>query len=177
MKRNLTIWLALALAIFALPAYQSALLAAPQSQSATATPIAEEEPAATPEPAEEPAEAADDYDHNDEVNSAAEAPTLEELAARVSALEAQLADRGASDANTVATALYLLDNVGLHDLDTRLNEAGTIEAGDAGTVARINRVLSTILWPSDLAADATTLMDTLTQLNAALSDDDLTTAA
>ncbi len=189
MKKNLTLLTLLLLGSVLLLTYQSPIMAAPLGQSATATPLAEEEPLATPaatptamaeataeateEPDEEPA--ADNHVHEEATTT--EAPTIEELAARVAALEAQLAGRTTADANTVTTAMYLLDNVGLHDLDVRLNEEGTIDAGDAGTVARINLLLSTVAWPTDLTADATTLMDLLSQLSSALADDDLAVAA
>lgn len=128
---------------------------------------------ATPEATEEPAEEA--------AGEAAE-PTLAELAARIDDLQAQVhalaaASAGPGLANEVTTAVYLLDNAGLHGLDERLNDEGVIEAADAGRVARVARLLSSVAWPADLADDATALTDTLRQLATALRDDDLEAAA
>ncbi|MEZ4728501.1 MAG: hypothetical protein R3E79_15310 [Caldilineaceae bacterium] len=144
---------------------QPLALAAPVAQSNTPTPTpAEEAPAA----------------------AAATEPTLQDLLARVDALQAQVAALEAqtatahattADANAVTTALYLLDTAGLHDLDVRLNEEGVIEPADAGRVARVARLLSSVAWPDALAADATALIDLLDQLATALTDDDLETAA
>ncbi|MEZ4615722.1 MAG: hypothetical protein R2867_09455 [Caldilineaceae bacterium] len=173
MKRYLTLLLLLLLSAVSVAFYQPKATAAPPQQSATATPLAEEEPTVTTDGAD--ADSADDPQVHD-ASAEMTTPTLEELAARVAALEARLAAQSTGDANTVTTAIYLLDSVGLHDLDVRLNEEGVIEAGDAGTVARINRVLGTVLWPTELAPEATALMAVLTELDAALSDDDLATA-
>ncbi len=181
MKKNITLVTLLTLGSILLLTFQSPILAAPLRQSATATPQAEEEPLATPEATaeavEEPVVDNQAQEESTATEPSIEAPTLVELAARVAALEAQLAGHTTAEANTVTTAIYLLDNVGLHDLDVRLNEDGTIDAGDAGTVERINRLLSTVAWPADLAAEATTLMDLLSELGSALADDDLAVAA
>jgi hypothetical protein len=77
----------------------------------------------------------------------------------------------------VTAAVYLLDNAGLHGLDVRLNEEKVIEAGDAGSVARVVRLLAAVDWPDELAEDAATLSDVLTELAEALGNDDLKTAA
>jgi len=138
------------------------ILAAPLADTATPTPVAEEEtPAET--------QAATD----------ATAPTLQALQARIDALQAQvdeLAAVPAALANQVTTAVYLLDTAGLHDLDVRLNEEGVIEAGDAGKVTRVARLLSTVDWPETLATDAVTLTNVLTELASALTDDVATAA-
>ena len=106
-------------------------------------------------------------------------PTLADLLARIQVLEAEVAalSAPAEPINQVATAVYLLDNAGLHDLDVRLNEEGVIEAGDSGLVARLARLLSSVSWPHDLAADAETLVVVLNDLSAALADDVLENAA
>jgi len=134
---------------------QPLVLASPSLQDATPTPAAEEE---AHEEAEEAAE-----------------PTLQELLARIEALEAQLAP--ASLINQVTTAVYLLDSAGLHALDVRLNQEGVIEAGDAGTVTRVARLLSTVAWPTALASDAQALIAVMDQLATALAADDVATAA
>jgi hypothetical protein len=116
-------------------------------------------------------------------DAAAIEPTLAELAARIEALEAQVqalsraAESHAASANEVTTAVYLLDTAGLHDIDVRLNEEDLIEPSDAGAVARVARLLATVAWPEDLAEGGAALTDLLTQLAAALTDDDLETAA
>ncbi|MEZ4615721.1 MAG: hypothetical protein R2867_09450 [Caldilineaceae bacterium] len=79
-------------------------------------------------------------------------------------------------ANRVTTAIYLLDNVGLHDLDVRLNEDGLIDPSDAEgcpdpTVA-CHRGLA-----HRFRADADAVIDVLGQLNTALVDDDVDAAA
>jgi hypothetical protein len=129
-----------------------------------------------------------------EEESAADEPTLQDLLARIEALEAQIAALSVQTAptaqapltvqaplpmqvNQVTTAIYLLDNAGLHDLDVRLTEEGVIQPYDSGRVARIARLLSTVDWPHDMAADAETLTGILADLSAALADDDLETAA
>jgi acetone carboxylase gamma subunit len=131
-------------------------------------------PVATEEPVEESEAVADE---------AASEPTLAELAARIEALEAQVAalssagESHTASANEVTTAIYLLDTAGLHDIDVRLNEEGVIDPTDASTVTRLARLLPTVDWPEALAADAATLTDLLTQLATALSDDDVEAAA
>jgi hypothetical protein len=145
--------------------YQLPPLAAAPARFDEATP--------TPAAAEEAAEPAEDE------------PTLHDLAARIDALEAQVAEivQGAvprstsADASAVTTAVYLLDTAGLHDLDVRLNEEQVIEAGDAGHVARVARLLSSVSWPETLAADAETLIGRLTELATALGEDDVDAAA
>lgn len=136
---------------------QPLALAAPDFQRSTPTPVAEEE-------------------------AATEELILHELLARIEALEAQVAalsgqTASAAQINQVTTAVYLLDNAGLHDLDVRLNEEGLIQPYDRGRVARIARLLSTVDWPDAMAGDAETLISILTDLSMALADDDLETAA
>ncbi|MBX2996904.1 MAG: hypothetical protein KF893_00225 [Caldilineaceae bacterium] len=132
-------------------------LAAPDFHGSTPTPAAEEE-------------------------TTMSEPTVHDLLARVEALEAQIAvlagqTPSAAQVNQVTTAVYLLDNAGLHDLDVRLNEEGLIQPYDRGRVVRIGRLLSTVDWPHELADDAETLISILTDLSAALGDDDIETAA
>jgi hypothetical protein len=160
-------------------AYQgTTLLAAPPQQAATPTPAASEEPL------EEPVVKAGTTvtETADMTETVAAEPTLAELAARVDALQTQIdalaaANAGSGQANEVATAVYLLDSAGLHALDVRLNEEGVIEASDAGNVARVARLLGSVDWPAELAADAAALTDVLTQLASALNADDVETAA
>lgn len=91
--------------------------------------------------------------------------------------EAEAPTPDAGQAFRVTSAVYLLDTAGLHDLDVRLNEEKVIEPGDAGKVARVVRLLSTVDWPEALATDAVTLTTVLTDLATALTDDNLEAAA
>lgn len=157
---------------------QPVALAAPfLYDDATATPVPEEEAvtAATPAPAEETEADA----------TAAGEPTVADLLARLDALQTQVdelaehqaADHQGADANEVATAVYLLDTAGLHDLDVRLNEEQVIDPSDAGRVARVSRLLASVDWPEPLATEIITLTTTLRDLTTALTDDDLESAA
>lgn len=112
-------------------------------------------------------------------------PSLPTLLARLDALQAQVdeleahlaADHRADDANQVGTAVYLLDTAGLHDLDVQLNEEKVLDPADAGRVARLVRLLSSVTWPAALDADAHALLALLEQLATALTDDNLKAAA
>ena len=169
---RLTVLLVLILGGVLLFAQQPLALAAPQLHGNTPTPAPEEEHDDTTE-----AEAANDHAET------AEAPTLETLAARIAALEAEVAalhtgHAGAqTNTNEVTTAIYLLDNAGLHDLDVRLNEAQDLQSGDAGKVERVARLLATVDWPEALATTAMSVTTTLDELAVALADDDLAAAA
>jgi hypothetical protein len=172
MARNMTLTLLLLCGLLLLGYQGSTLLAAPPQQTTTATPA----------PTEEPLEEAEAADTESETVTVAAEPTLAALAARVNALQAQVDALAAATlrtglANEVTTAVYLLDNAGLHGLDVRLNSEGVIEPSDAGRVARVARLLSSVDWPPALAEDAAALTDTLSQLASALREDNLDTAA
>ncbi|MCB0109217.1 MAG: copper chaperone PCu(A)C [Caldilineaceae bacterium] len=147
------------------------LRAAPLAQNATPTPQAEEEPMvadATAEPVEEKAEESMDTTE----------PTVAELAKQVAALQAQVAEvQATAQRNQVNMAIYLLDQVGLHALDVQLNEDGELDASTGGRVGQVARILSTVDWPMDLAADAEHLTSVLTDLAAALESEDLESSA
>ena len=170
MAKKVTFTLLLLFGLVLLAYQGSSLLAAPPQQSSAATPAA----------TEEPAEGTQGQAAEGEAEAVTE-PTIVKLAARVEALQAQVdaLSVGANPglANEVATAVYLLDDAGLHGLDERLNNEGVIEASDAGRVARVARLLSSVDWPTPLADEAAALTDTLRQLASALRDDDLETAA
>jgi hypothetical protein len=145
---------------------QPSTLAAPDFHGAAPTPT--------------PAAEAEEETESGETETAE--PTLQDLLARVEALEAQIAMLdvhvpSTAQVNQVTTAIYLLDNAGLHDLDVRLNEEGVIQPYDSGRVARIARLLSTVDWPHDMAEDAAALIAILNDLSAALANDDLESAA
>lgn len=150
----------------------STLSAAPPFQTDSATPT----PAPEPEAKEE-----EETEHAPEAEEAATEPTLAELAAQVAALQAQVAalsaGSSAGQANEVTTAIYLLDTVGLHGLAERLNGEGVIESSDAGSIARVARLLSSVNWPAELATDAISVTATLNDLAAALGNDEVETAA
>lgn len=154
-----------------------ALFAAQSNQQASGTPTPAPEAEATAIPmAEETSVAADE--------SEAE-PTLADLSARIESLEATVAELYAAheaahsasydDVNSVNVAIYLLDAAGMHELETRLVSEGEILPGDSGQVGQIGRVLSTVAWPDELAAEAAALQEMLANLSAALADDDLET--
>ena len=56
----------------------------------------------------------------------------------------------AADKFDVAVAQAFLDTAGFHDMATALGKTRQIEAGYAGTVTRVNAVLSHTTWPADL---------------------------
>lgn len=158
----------------------AALLFWLQPPSLTAAPIVATTPTATP--AEEPSSAT--MTATTDLTAEVAAPTVADLQAQLTALQAQVdelaathAANHAADTNQVVTAVYLLDNAGLHDLDVRLNEEGTIEPGDAGRVARVSRLLAAVAWPEPLATEIVTLTTALADLSTALENDDLDAAA
>lgn len=117
-------------------------------------------------------------------DTAIDTPGVADLQAQIDALQAQIDALGVSNttadpalANQVTTAIYLLDTAGLHDLDVRLNEEGVIDAGEAGHVARVGRLLSSVAWPELLATEALSLTTVLDELATALTNDDVATAA
>ena len=156
-----------------------ALFAAQSNQQASGTPTPAPEAEATDIPVAEEDAAAAAADESE-----AE-PTLADLSARIESLEATVAELHAAheaahaatydDVNSVNVAIYLLDAAGMHELETRLVSEGEILPGDSGQVGQIARVLSTVAWPEELAADATALQEMLANLSAALADDDLET--
>ncbi|MCB0167219.1 MAG: copper chaperone PCu(A)C [Anaerolineae bacterium] len=85
-------------------------------------------------------------------------------------------DSGPDQSFQMAAAAYLLDTAGLHAMDERLNGQGQIEAGDAGVVNRVNRIVAVTDWPADLNPQAEQLQTVLAQYADALSNDDLDTA-
>ena len=142
--------------------------------------------APTPTPAEEPVIVAvtETMTLTTEAPAAVPTSTLADLQAQLTALQAQLdtltvhgAVEETADLNQVTTAVYLLDTAGLHDLDVRLNEEGTIEPGDAGRVARVGRLLASVAWPKPLATEIVTLTTALADLTTALENDDVVAAA
>ena len=129
-----------------------------------------------------PSFASEGDDHGHE-----EAPTLEALADRLAALEARLAELETTDDEMAAekpphsvydavSAAYLLDKVDIHALHKRLKDGDGIMPGDAGQIKYLVPLLNAVDWPQELAAEAAALTETLTNLTAALADDDLENA-
>jgi hypothetical protein len=111
----------------------------------------------------------------------------EGLVERITSLEQRLAALNAAayeetpgvgpQSQRFQVAVYFLDNVGLHDIDVRLNEEqGVIEAADAGKVEGIGRVLAVAPWPEELQAAATELNGVLVAYAEALGNDDIEAA-
>lgn len=116
-----------------------------------------------------------------------EVPTLESLTERIAGLENQVAELVLQQNEIAAhetaypifdaiAAVYLLDQVDIHALYERLNEGEGIMPGDAGPIRRLVPLLSAVEWPSELAEEGSALVETLSQLSVALSDDDLESA-
>ncbi len=119
-------------------------------------------------------------------------PTMDTTAleARVAALETQLADQQKPDHSddgaqhgdigmenqsqtfAVTTALYMMDTAGFHGIDESLNTGDAINPVYARTIQRVARLVSVTPWPAELANQATTLLGTLNEFSAALSNDD-----
>ncbi len=72
----------------------------------------------------------------------------------------------------VTVAAYLLDSADLHALDERLNQAGQIEAADAGLINRVNRLIAATAWPAELQPQVDSLREILSQYAEALANDD-----
>ena len=123
----------------------------------------------------------DSHGHEDE------APTLETLAERIAGLEARVAELETLADETAAeklaysvfdavSAAYLLDKVDIHALHKRLKDGEGIMPGDAGQIKYLVPLLTAVDWPQELAEEAEALAETLTELTAALADDDLESA-
>ena len=127
------------------------------------------------------------FAHEGDDNGHEEAPTLETLAERIAALEARLAELETTEDEMAAekpaysvydavSAAYLLDKVDIHALHRRLKDGDGIMPGDAGQIKYLVPLLNAVDWPQELAAEAAALTETLTNLTAALADDDLDNA-
>ena len=116
-----------------------------------------------------------------------EAPSLESLTERIADLENRIAELEVNQDELAAqglayplfdtiAAVYLLDQIDIHALHMRLKDGEGIMPGDSGRIRRLVPLLSVVVWPQELAEEGTALVETLTQLSAALSDDDLDSA-
>jgi hypothetical protein len=76
----------------------------------------------------------------------------------------------------ITVATYLMDNAGFHAIDERINQEGVIEAGDAGVVNRVSRLLAVTAWPEKLQAQVDPLRESLTAYAEALANDDVEAA-
>lgn len=90
--------------------------------------------------------------------------------------EAAMAEGEQGQTFQVAVTTYLMDSAGFHAIDERINREGVIDAGDAGVVNRVNRLLAATDWPEELQAQVDTLSETLTQYAEALANDDVEAA-
>ena len=78
---------------------------------------------------------------------------------------------GSQDAEVIS-AINIIDNAGLHDIDVSINEEDEIPA-DARTVAlRLQAVLELTEWPGDLEDSAEALGQTFAELAAVLDGED-----
>ena len=116
-----------------------------------------------------------------------EAPTLESLTERIADLENRIAELELHQDEIAAqglaypifdtiAAVYLLDQVDIHALHERLHEGDGIMPGDSGQLRRLVHLLSAVDLPPELAEEGTALIEILSQLSAALADDDLENA-
>jgi hypothetical protein len=76
----------------------------------------------------------------------------------------------------VMIATYQFNNSGYHELDVKLN-AGEFVPGALGSVRRGRIAVQSTMWPHDLQADASALANKMVQLEGALRDEDVPTAA
>jgi uncharacterized protein YcnI len=82
----------------------------------------------------------------------------------------------AANLSQVITAVWILDNSGLHDLDEAAAE-GRIPAGSLGRVQRAQAITAATMWPTTLREDATKLTGHLQALHAAIEANDPAAAA
>jgi hypothetical protein len=72
----------------------------------------------------------------------------------------------------VMTAMYALDNAGLHGIDESV-AAGTVPAGSPGAVRRVLIVTRATMWPAELQETTSALAENLAKLQEALRDEDV----
>lgn len=72
----------------------------------------------------------------------------------------------------LAVAQYVMDTAGFHGIDEALSETGEIDPAYASAVTRVARVVGSTQWPHDLSESAGHLLEVLTELQTALSEDD-----
>jgi uncharacterized protein YcnI len=82
----------------------------------------------------------------------------------------------AANLSHVITAVWILDNSGLHDIDEGA-AAGSLPAGSLGRVQRARAVAAVTMWPAELREDAQRLVRELGELSAALENNNLSAAA
>ena len=94
-----------------------------------------------------------------------------ELEGQLSALQAQAEEQTAGTAD-VAVAQYIMDTSGFHGMEESLNESGEIDPSYLGAVNRARKVLANTQWPEELAGEADSLVNLLSEFAAALEADD-----
>jgi hypothetical protein len=88
---------------------------------------------------------------------------------------AAFAQSATPNLDQLSAALVVLDQAGLHDLDSDL-EAGTVPDGALDRVQGAKMALDMASWPPELQSDATRLSVFLGRLNQALQANDMDTA-
>ncbi len=119
----------------------------------------------------------DTADHEDEVT------TLGSLTERVAELENRIAELELQQEEAAAqepaypvfdaiAAVYLMDQVDIHALHSRLKDGDGIRPGDSGQIKRLVTLLSAVDWPQDLTEEGVAFIESLTLFASALADDD-----
>src|SRR6266540_3428333 len=61
----------------------------------------------------------------------------------------------------------------MHELDDQIGEASEIDPDWQGRVTRMRRATASVVWPDEMKDKAATLVEKLTSLEAALTDENL----
>lgn len=73
----------------------------------------------------------------------------------------------------ILAALTLFRVDAMHELDDQVSEASEIDPDWQGRVTRMRRATASVVWPDDMKDMAATLLEKLTSLEAALTDENL----
>lgn len=159
MKTRITLLILLIILTMITAQYTLAAGTAQENEGLTLTNAVIQSTTATPTPASDES----DSDHDDEATMADSA-------------DHAMATGEPGQIFQVTIATYLMDTAGFHAMDERLNQEGTIEASDAGTVNRVNGMLAATTWPAELQTQVDALRETLSQYAEALANDDVEAA-
>jgi hypothetical protein len=101
------------------------------------------------------------------------------LEARVDALSTPSAEAEMHEASAfeVASAQYVMDSAGFHQMDESLNETKTVDPAYASTVTKVRKVLTHLTWPDELKEEGEAFVVKLTDFQEALEADDGESAA
>lgn len=80
---------------------------------------------------------------------------------------------GASGNTQVLTAINILDNAGLHEMDDEINKEGEIPANGKTVARHLETVVRLTDWPSELEGTANQLAGLLADLAAEFDKDDI----